>query len=371
MKKTFYDVLKETYSWLSTPECSIGFNEINHKRLRELTFDEFINNRDFCADFIRNVLNLNDESRMARFNRGRLTHIIITWLLGVALNRTFKFENIPGGIADVYFDQMWLQTAMAHDYGYLRDELTNRDLTLDMLRRPYDLLSDRYDEPLSFLNGIRYEGDAGCFFSYDYEEIEKYFLYRKYDLLKNEHEKNDHGIVGGMLAFRNYCKNVARDYKNRLGPSHSFGRQQKIACFIAASHNIFKSTYSDNKDQIYRKYGLTGLLTTSPIRVRKENTLLTLLSLVDTIECTKRFSAKENPKSYIQEATVLKHIELEILDGSIIVDFRKLDYFIKSVKKNKEMIEVLAWHVKNVNDLDTWTEFKTRPISDLSMEIFM
>ena len=46
-----------------------------------------------------------------------------------------------------------------------------------------------------------------------------------------------------------------------------------------------------------------------------ENKLLMLMSLVDTIECTKRFSERENPKAYLQEKTVLKNnaiVQMEI-----------------------------------------------------------
>ena len=54
---------------------------------------------------------------------------------------------------------------------------------------------------------------------------------------------------------------------------------------------MFKAT--EKYDAKYGKHGLNGLLSTAPIKVTKKNKLLLLLSLVDIIECTKRFSSKK------------------------------------------------------------------------------
>lgn len=62
----------------------------------------------------------------------------------------------------------------------------------------------------------------------------------------------------------------------------------KTACLIAAQHNIFKSENLES-DTTYKEYGLNSLLSTTPIAVSNANPLLYLLSVVDTIECSKRY----------------------------------------------------------------------------------
>ena len=86
MKTTFYDLLKNTYQQLLDPTFGMDLNKENIKRLKLTSFDDFVNNRDYCADFIRDVLEIAKDSKMARINRERLTHIFITWLLGIIIS---------------------------------------------------------------------------------------------------------------------------------------------------------------------------------------------------------------------------------------------------------------------------------------------
>ncbi len=365
---TIYEYLKKTYEDIVDYKILVGLNEISHNIVHNNSFESFIGNQDLCYDFIMDVLE--DQSKDITLNKNRATHIVITWLLGIGFSKIYNLNMLISNFGKYFFEQIWLMTSITHDYGYFKKELLDDNFSLEMIEDKYNLLKDYYgDGELRFLNNMTKIHDFSSFFTYSYDEIKKYFNYRKDQLKDNLYEKNDHGITGGCLAFMNYCKNVEKNLNSKvsLKPSILHMQEQKIACITTASHNIFKST--EKSDEIYLRYGLNNLLSTSPIRVNDNNKLLLLLSLVDTVECTKKFSKKQDVKNYLQEVTILKKINISVLNGEIVFDFTPIYNYLKTVRKNDEMAKKLLYHVKDIVDIGLWTCFKTNNNSDLNVTI--
>jgi hypothetical protein len=366
---TLYELLKNTY--LNIDGLCLGLNKVSYDILKNVPFDDFIDDENLCIDFIRSVLI--DDSTNIVLNKGRSKHIIITWLLGVSIQKSFNLKLDDGDIGSLFNNQIWLQTAITHDYGYFRKELMDENLTIQNLTNSYSLLTDDYsiyDEEFHRLNNFSKLHSAKAYFTYTYQEIVNYFNYRKEQLnkTKDEHEKNDHGIIGGCIAFKKYCKGVERDLKHALKPSIAIMLQQKIACFTTASHNVYKSD-SFETDEVYKRYELNDLLFNSAKRVTLSNKLLLLLSLVDTIECSKRFISTGESRSYIQQSTILKYVRLDLFNNQAILDFSDFRKFIKEKRKDNEMIIKLDKHINSILDINSWTDFRSIPLSIDKIEI--
>ena len=329
-------------------------------------FKDLIDDDKKCIELISSVLEFSTEAIF--MNRHRASHIIVTWVLGVGLSNFVKNGKVLTGFFNLNETRLWLQTAIVHDYGYFCREIKSM-LPLETITKDYDLLTDTYyvDE-LRCLNGLSIHPEFRCFFSYDYNEIKNYYLYIQSwhrDMMKNSISDNksmfddvsDHGIVGGCKAFSRYCKHITslkNDY--HYGSSDVITKIQKISCIIAASHNIFKSNTKE-KDEKYIEARLENLTSTSPVRITKANFLLLLLSLVDAIECTKRFSKKENPNEYLVQSTVLSRVDINVKENEIQVDFDRLDRFILNERKSASMSKKLERHIEVIVGLEDWTDF--------------
>lgn len=365
MKKSLYQYVNDVYA--SLPKGEIPLNRKVLEIVLSIPFEQMVNDDDACLRLIRGTLEF--ESSVATQNRERASHILVTWLLGIGLRQFFHLEFSENSFEKHFEQNLWLQTAMLHDFGYLRKEVSQENLKLEEISGNYDLLTDSYSEEFSILNDMSNNSVFGRFFTYSYSEIRNYYSYSQY-LHRNRKsaaggEKNDHGIVGACIAFKKYCeanrrikakqKNIEKEIE--LLPSVAMSQVQKIACIVAASHNLFKSDSPEN-DAVYLEHGLNDLLSTSEIRVTKENKLLLLMSLVDTLECTKRFSKAINATAYLQQATTLKYVDIEF-DESLQIDFSRLYQYIVNVRKNNEMAEVLLRHVSAIQNMSSWTSFKT------------
>lgn len=360
---TLYNLASNTYANLRLTD---GLNSRSAWLMHEYSFVEMITNYKLCIEFIRSVL---DFDNPVSFNRDRASHIIITWLLGIGFGQHFKihkFHNAPLNNSEL----LWLQTALTHDYGYFCKEVKRPGLSRSAIAGKYDLLDDKYyTNILKCLDNMRFSSAYKDYFSYTPDEIDNYYKYAmNYHLRQhNESEIADHGIVGGCMAFRKYCETL------HCPPTltEEYLRIQKIACYITASHNIFKSD-SVECDIDYMKYGLNNLLSTSPKKVTKENQLLLLLSLVDTVECTKRFSKKENGgRGYLKHSTILENVVVNFMPDSVEIDFGELYNFIMKKRKSIEMAEMLKKHVNAIAGLSKWSDFVTQKINDFKVTIML
>ncbi len=357
---TLYEYLEEIYN-----NKTVAYNSSAYGFMKKHSFEDMLSDEKLCIELIKLAMEFNAND-MRPINNNRGTHIFVTWLLGIGLGEHFDIYKIyDRAFGEQYYQMIWTQAAMLHDYGYFCSQVSKENLDIKELTKDYDLLADKYTEAdLSVLNNMSKHSLYERYFSYTYDEIEKYYLYsQQYHKRKDDKkEKNDHGIVGACIAFAKYCKDV---HKSMIGPSPVITAVQKISCFITASHNIFKSC-SDITDVEYLKYGLTGLLSGEPIRVTKKNTVLLLLSLVDTIECTKRFSAWQNKKRFLKQKTVLKCVSIELMEKAIKVDYSPLMEHIKSRKPGKKygMVGELEKHKEAVKGLSKWTSFTTEDVAN-------
>ena len=354
---TLYEFAEKTYNELSRMP---DWNSLT--LIKKTDFEDMVGDDSKCIDLMKKVLEFDFGNLIDSRYKYRANHILITWLLGLGLGKYFNLSYDSGSIVDnLFYDRLWLQTAMLHDYGYFRrKELENGNLSLNELTKEYDLLTDSYSSPLlECLNEMSKGGEFSKYFTYTYDEIVNYYHYAQEYLYRvkfqNSTEKNDHGIIGGCIAFTKYCKRIHTD---SIGPSDVITQIQKIACITAASHNIFKSS-DDKDDEHYRDYNLNNLLSTSPKRIGVNNKLLLLLSLVDTIECTKRFSASTNPQKYLQQQTTIKRVKLMLDDHTLFLDFSPLKTYLENNRKSQDMVDELIKHVNCVNGLNSWTAFET------------
>lgn len=335
---TLYSMLAKAFE--SKPIRIFGFLEkMNKVHGDNLIFDTVIDSDELCLDLIR--FNLNFKSKEFKINKAyayRFRHIIICWLMGVALSKFIGNENE----FDMIFHMSWQLACFTHDYGYFCEEVFS-DLSDDFLESfgDYYLLKDEYENPiLSSLNNYLQRNQS--LLSVGYKEIEDYFYndrLRRHNA--GDEEKNDHGICGGCIAFKEYIQYLENSPK--LLDGIRIKEINKIACLITASHNIWG------------------------IRIKEENKLQLLMALVDTIEPTKRFCKKDkNGRLYpvIKWKDILNNIEIQVSDSVISIDFSNLISFVSSKKDSYFLLECCKRQVDNISGLNIWTYLKTEKIDN-------
>lgn len=352
--KSLFDFAKDIYQQLPK-HTELGPESTS--LIKNYSFEKLMDDDEKCLELINSIIEF--ESEKTYVNRDRASHIIITWLLGLGLSSYLHLDKGLDNLSILNNSKVWLQSAILHDYGYFCKEIKSK-IPLAEITKDYNLLIDYYeDEMLSCLNKISSDVNYHNYFTYDYDEIRNYYLCKhKYWQTKNE--LSDHGIVGGCIAFRKYCKAIK---SKKYIPDDSLTIIQKIACIIAASHNIFKS--SKDYDSKYEEFGLYNLTSDAPVRVTRKNHILLLLSLVDTIECTKRFSKRNTPDEFLQQSTTLKKVGIELKDNIVVVDFSGLKSFILKERKSNNMAEKLEKHLSALSNIGYWTDFSAIQAGDI------
>ena len=171
--------------------------------------------------------------------------------------------------------------------------------------------------------------------------------------MKRNAERLNHGIYGGAYLFKRLMKKPLYMEKEQL--------YIKAVCMCIAQHNIFKST-SDEIDRKLDEYvSLTILKHDSDFKINEEYPLLLFLSLVDTIECVKKFSKSCNSASFLQTETVLSNVQAEITKEKIELDFSSLLERInerKMLKKEILLDTYKDYFENNIKSLGNWTIYK-------------
>ena len=140
----------------------------------------------------------------------------------------------------------------------------------------------------------------------------------------------------------------------------SYNKETMEMC-IRDRHNIFKSS-SKECDRKYPEGLLKKLGHDSSFRINRKTPLLLLLSLVDTIECVKKFGKKDqedNGNKSFEALTVLKSIFVFSDKEKIEID---LSEFAKKMKK-KGIDKEEYW--KSISTLSNWTELKVTEKDDV------
>lgn len=337
-----------------------------------------IKSQKFIDDLMRKNTTAHFPGKLSlvyHYPQERARHIAVSFLFGMVLsefcgfykslpdilNRGQEDDNTKAGLAQ----RMWLITSLSHDNGYaLRTELEDTKLDLQM-EYPVFLLTDNYSDP-SMESIKNFSHDYKHVLAHEYAHILAYNNYiRKHKAWDPPEEKNDHGILGGVEKFNDLAPKMCslpEENRNKELPL------VKACCLTVAQHNIFKSRGFDKDsgidyDDLYRNFGLNHLLSTAGFRITNDTPLLLFLSLVDTIECMKRFSKGATKGTYLQAPTILEKIMMYVDESKVILDFSALKAHIDNREKgikddDRELLPIYNKHLNAIKDFHTWTVFK-------------
>jgi len=196
-----------------------------------------------------------------------------------------------------------------------------------------------------------------------FEVIPNYFKYR----FKNE--RLDHGIFTGIKLFDSLEKN-RKERKEQVengveNPVLYWGDDltpfYALASLSITMHNIWSSGNDEEKKQKYREFDLESLITGEtkifPISI-KDNPLLFLLGLVDTIEPIKTFNC--GTSKYVLENILISFDKNKIIienKKDSVLDFEKLkrnvngliDWLDIEISKDKDIENRITIEIKNWN----------------------
>lgn len=322
---------------------------------------DIIDSDESSVRFIREVLHdenyhtFDSNSSMFQFSKSRAQHSVLTFLVGLVFMDFcgFKheiFQKVLNSKSEEDLIQLWMLTALYHDWGYYSEDLKKGNLNYANITK-YDLLSDTYEDG-DWLNPIRdFSIRHPHVLAYDYEEIKAYDRYARlfHEGRPKDTERVDHGILAGIKVFDRLAKGIS---KNQEADQDDRLLKAKIACLTIAQHNIFKSS-SVERDSEYGE-ALKKLHSTSDFRVSMDTPLLLLLSLVDTFECIKRFGQADNERAYLQKTTILNSITITIHPDSVAIDYTQLANRIQA--KDTALQNCFAKYISCLCGIDSWTQ---------------
>lgn len=188
-----------------------------------------------------------------------------------------------------------------------------------------------------------------------------YFYYRLQEM-----SKLDHGIVGADEFFSKLVANYVKEYRamavedffresiyefhNEQG-LHFCSEQIKLFAYIAdciASHNMYKVDDNELCKAMYEDYSLDCLLPDRFQRISyKDNPLLFILCVADTIEPSKRFENFRN-----EDILKLISVDYNANTNSLYVEI------------NEELCDSEAErkYVSDITELEQWCDIKTNVI---------
>ena len=333
-------------------------------------FDNILKDNVNCLEIIRS--NMFYRPKNFAVNKAysyRFRHIVICWLMGVGFMEYIfpQKESI-----NYLLHKQWLLSAFTHDYGWFCEETLGEN---PMPKKDFKdsfgdvfLLKDTYETPsLHSLNNFLNKNKD--IMSATYGEILEYYesSIRYHERVKEEDpnkfdpEYCDHGVVGGCVAFKEYNDSVEKIRKRKKDESGidfddgiRIKELNKVACLITAAHNVWGK------------------------RIEKNNRLLLLMALVDSIECYKRFAimkkGKVNPEAYIGWKIIYDNINVEIKDNTIELDYSMLRKYIQKKRKDREneFISCLDGYIysltgeinKPKSGLKGWTSYTAEKVNE-------
>ncbi|WP_069999648.1 hypothetical protein [Cellulosilyticum sp. I15G10I2] len=292
-------VLKDKIKWDYYSDTY--FNGISY---RELFAD--------CRYFIESLLSNGDKlTGLAReqFNRlsdnYRLEHTVSVYFLGIILyenvyrirsnidsyikrvneklnsSKAYRRHEVLEYECDTPFSYFWFLICFYHDYGYSFEERNKIEAFEDLLSELGEL---NFTLPRIFREISVPKVVA--------DNIGKYIAYRY-----KVHNKLDHGIVGGLLFWKerkkDYYERRKKYNRDEFIDNQRLWSNRILQCihlpiaWTIAAHNIwFINNESDDYDA-YCKYGLDELIIRKPKISLENHPFLFLLSIVDTIDPVK------------------------------------------------------------------------------------
>ena len=301
-----------------------------------------INNKEECKKYINRLLNMFGhfiyyKKYLPEEYDYRIKHILFSFGLGLVFA---DFADLTKKIGERYwidnkikdnFLYVWLTVCLYHDFGYYVDH------------KKYSNISN--------LSNIINSLECNIFMSgaisrYSPELYHKYYADRyKANKANGDFEIGDHGILGGIVLY---------DLINRES-SCEYCYFDENLCFCIMEHNIWKQ----KKDYpLFSPYHWIDKSNFVKIDSQKEP-LLFLLSLVDTIEPTKKFSKYKDTESSSYKSifpkTIAKNIKIDVTNKSITINGNEL---VNVLKKRDKSLKINDW-IEPIKNLSDWVDVKS------------
>lgn len=330
--------------------------ETTYKKL-----DEFITKDEKSVLFIKSlskIFKVDSDSELYDVTQARARHSAITFLMGMVFSEFADlYKSIASviGLGEKYNQNIWLQTSLNHDRGYFSAYLKKSDLDYEKTFKHY-LFSNRKDNE-AVSNAYWFEKEYPNVQAYSVDEILSYDKYaRLFHSKGKDEEKIDHGILGGVITYNSLIREMMKEVTRAEDLRIKDNLIAKAACLTIAQHNIFKSD-SVKTDKTYPSNLLHKLGYNSDFRISKKNPLLLLLSIVDTIECVKRYSKQNSSNSsdnhFLQTVTILKSIKAEVTREKIVWDVAELN---RRVVEKGFFEDYVKHYWEGIRNLKKWTE---------------
>lgn len=217
----------------------------------------------------------------------RATHIISTYILGIIIAKCFNRDLKTRDCNNINFKYLWFLACLYHDIGYVYENMKN-------CKYLKAIQTDGLDA-MQYVCEIKYLHDRE-FITYKKEYINTYLTNRAI-CSNGEMGKIDHGIAGGLLLYDRLMKNFDQAWViayncdcsisresfeyNGLHFSNTHYKYYAEAADAIIAHNIWMNTLKEYLQKEGKSYFEVN-------RIEKNNKILFILSLADTLEPIKR-----------------------------------------------------------------------------------
>lgn len=244
------------------------------------------------------------------FTPSRAIHTVSVFFLGIYIwkntNINSIFLNDTTNIrGNPTFQFVWFLSILFHDYA----ESIEKDINCDDL----DDLFKKYKIEHRLTDIIKVDHIDKRLFKL----IKKYFTFRRYSM-----KSVDHGIIAGIYLYDRLIKLRRKKEKegkiendNGLNWHISLEPLYASASAAIACHNIWTTKRHSKEHSDYIKFELEALVRPTFKKIKcKNNPLLFLFGLVDTIDPIKYFMKKG-----LSSDSILNRLDLECSDDSITI----------------------------------------------------
>lgn len=286
LKELYKDLIEDPDSWL--------YYHSNQPRLKyEMLFD-----KTASYDFIKNYFKcggkgkvFEDDPYIIKYEyvlKERSPHIVSTFLLGIQIAKSLKFDINMKNNDNINFIYLWFMACLYHDIGYVYENDYNC-MNLRMVQK-------EGLKALKEICDIKYMCNNE-FKTYKKGYIDLYFSNRAICSSGNI-GKIDHGIVGGLLLYDRLRKNFYEARKKANKNDHNFSKDKfeynelnyskthfeyyAEAADAIIAHNIWINTLNEYLTK-NNKVPLEGN------KIDKNNKIAFILALADTLEPIKKY----------------------------------------------------------------------------------
>lgn len=319
------------------------------EKLKKCGFDPIsgvVNSKKKCFAYINRLLmkvgnnvTIPEQIEVGKYDF-RIKHVLLSFGIGFILA---DFNGIQEEINTQYRNQdvtetfvyTWLTLCLYHDYGYfIKSSYTDIDEFGDIILQhnifDYDYSQSRYT----------------------YNLYEKYYNEKYQRQLKNHQywdgeEVGDHGILGGYILFDKLCESSAC-----FEPT---GKQTKIpfyqdVCYRIMEHNVWKQSERYDENHVFYAIDNENFKI-----IDVYEPLLYILSLVDTIEMTKKFCKDPQKQSSraVLPAKICSQFDVDVSKSRIVINYSNAEDYIKRNKYKQADIE--SW-ISNIKGLVDWVD---------------